>query len=137
MNLEYESLNQHLREQFPELEEPRYTKLIGGIDAGPYVVFGVLFNQYLIDAAQGGDAKAMTKASAFMEAMAATKDERVSDMLIAEVLPTLMQSQSIVNAYWPLLGASTRRSVNRLPARIIAKVELPPNGTIGSPASLF
>ena len=126
MSLEYESLNEQLREQLPVLGESRYTQLIGGIDAGPYIVFGVMFNQYLVDLAQGNDTQARSEASAFLEEMAAAKDERVADMLVSEVLPTLVRSQSIVDNYWPLLGEATRRKIRRLPSRIIGKVELPP-----------
>jgi hypothetical protein len=125
LNLEYESLNKQLREQLPELGEPRYAQLIGGIEAGPYVVFGVLFNQYLIDMSQANDGEAKAKASSFIEEMAVAKDERVSDMLVSEVLPTLVKSQAMVDAYWPLLGVATQRRMSLLPSRIVARVELP------------
>lgn len=125
MDLKYESLNQQLREQLPVLGESRYTQMIGGIEAGPYIVFGVLFNQYLVDLAQGSDSQAMLGASAFLEEMAVAKDVRVADMLVSEVLPTLVRSQSIVDACWPLLGEATRRRIRLMPPRIVGKVELP------------
>ena len=125
MNLLYDSLNEQVRECFPVLDQPRYTKLIGGIEAGPYVVFGVLFNRYLADLATGADLQAKAGVASFIEDMAAGKDERVSDMLTTEVLPTLVGSQTMVDAYWPLLGAATRRRLRRLPSRLVAKVELP------------
>ena len=125
MNLEYDSLNQQLQERLPVLGEPRYTQLIGGIEAGPYIVFGVMFNQYLVDLAKENDLQARSGASAFIEDMAVAKDERVSDMLVSEVLPTLVGSQSMVDAYWPLLGMATRRRLKLLSPRLTAKVELP------------
>lgn len=128
MNLEYSSLNRQLRKRFPVLNEPQYTKMIGGISAGPYVVFGILFNQYLVDIAHGDDLDGKSVAAGFIEAMAATPDERVSNMLISEVLPTLVESQAMVNAYWSLLGPSTRRRMRMLSPRLTANVEFPSSG---------
>jgi hypothetical protein len=125
MNLEYDSLNQQLREQLPALGEPRYTQLIGGIEAGPYVVFGVMFNQYLVDLAKENDLQARSGAATFIEDMAVARDERVPDMLASEVLPTLVRSQAMVDAYWPLLGTATRRRLKLLGSRLTANVELP------------
>lgn len=125
MNLEYDSLNQQLREQLPVLWEPRYTQLIGGIEAGPYVVFGVMFNQYLVDLTNTDDLQARSRASTFIEDMAVAQDERVSDMLASEVLPTLVRSQTMVDAYWSVLGAATRRRLKLLNPRLPANVTLP------------
>jgi len=125
LSLEYESLNRHLLEHLPALGDARYTQMIGGIEAGPYVVFGVMFNQYLIDLAREGNPEAKAKASAFLEEMAAARDVRVPDMLVSEVLPTLVQTQSMVDAYWPLLGEATRHRIGLLPARFTSKVNLP------------
>lgn len=125
MNLEYDSLNQQLRQQLPVLGEPRYTQLIGGIEAGPYVVVGVMFNQYLVDLAKGDDLQGRSGAATFIEDMAVAQDERVSDMLASEVLPTLVGSQVVLDAYWPLLGAATRRRLRHLRPRLTANVELP------------
>lgn len=125
MNLLYDSLNEQVRECFPVLGQPRYTELIGGIEAGPYVVFGVIFNRYLADLATGADLQAKAGVASFIEDMAAGKDERVSDMLTTEVLPTLVGSQTMVDAYWSLLGVATRRRLRLLPPRLAAKVELP------------
>lgn len=127
MNLEYDSLNQQLREQLPALGEPRYTQLVGGIEAGPYVVFGVMFNQYLADLANTDDLQARSGAAMFIEDMAVARDERVSDMLTSEVLPTLVGSQPMVDAYWPLLGVATRRRLKLLSPRLTASVTLPPS----------
>jgi hypothetical protein len=125
MNLEYDSLNQQLREQLPALGEPRYTQLIGGIEAGPYVVFGVMLNQYLIDVAKKDDLQARSGVAAFIEDMAVARDERVSNMLVCEVLPTLVGSQTMVDTYWPLLGPATRHRLKLLSPRLSANVELP------------
>lgn len=125
MNLEYDSLNQRLRERLPVLGEPRYTEFIGGTEAGPYVVFGVIFNQYLVDLAKGNDVSARSVAATFIEDMAVARDERVSDMLVSEVLPTLVGSQAMVDVYWTLLGNSTRRRLRLLDPRFTANVELP------------
>jgi hypothetical protein len=125
LNLEYDSLNQRLKEQLPVLGESRYTQMIGDIEAGPYVVFGVMFNRYLVDVATDDNLQARSKAAAFIEDMAVARDERVSDMLVSEVLPTLVESQAMVDGYWPLLGAETRRRLKLLSPRLTAKVELP------------
>jgi hypothetical protein len=125
MNLVYSSLHEQVRERFPVLGKPRYTDLIGGIEAGPYVVFGVLFNRYLADLATGTDLQARAGVASFIEDMAATEDDRVSDMLTTEVLPTLLGSQVMVDSYWPLLGMETRRRLRLMGPRLSAKVELP------------
>ncbi len=125
MNLEYDSLNQQLLQRLPVLGEPRYTQLIGGIEAGPYVVFGVIFNHYLVDLAKENDLQGRAGAAAFVEDMAVARDGRVSDMLASEVLPTLVGSQVVLDAYWPLLGAATRRRLRHLRPRLTANVELP------------
>ena len=125
LNLEYDSLNQQLRQQLPVLGEPRYTQLIGGIEAGPYVVFGLMFNQYLLDLAREDDLQGRSGAATFIEDMVVARDERVSDMLASEVLPNLVGSQIVLNTYWPLLGAATRRRLRHLRPRLTANVELP------------
>ncbi len=125
MDLIYDSLNEQLLKCFPVLNQPRYTDLIGGIDAGPYVIFGVLFNQYLSDLAIGADLQAKIRVASFIEDMAAAKDERVSDMLTTEVLPTFMGSQTMIDAYWTLLGTATRRRLKLLRLPPSSKVDLP------------
>jgi len=125
MNLEWESLNQQLRERFPVLWEPRYTQLIGNIEAEPYIVFGVIFNRYLADIAEENDVNAKSDASAFIEEMAVAKDGYVIDMVVSEVLPTLVKTQNMLDSYWSLLGPATRRWLRLLPPRFTAGVELP------------
>lgn len=126
MNLEYDSLNQQLRERLPPLGEPRYTQLIGGIEAGPYVVFGVMFNRYLLDVAnEDVYIQDRSGAAKFIEEMAVAPDTRVSDMLTSEVLPTLVRSQAMLDAYWSLLGTATRHRLKLLSPRLVANVELP------------
>ena len=125
MDLVYSSLNEQVQECFPVLKQPQYTELIGGIEAGPYIVFGVLFNRYLADLATGADLQAKVGVASFIEDMAAAKDDRVSDMLTTEVLPTLLGSQAMVDSYWPLLGMATRRRLRLVGPRLTGKVELP------------
>jgi len=125
LNLQWGSLNQQLRKRFPVLWEPRYTQLIGHIEAEPYIVFGIIFNRYLVDIAEENDVNAQADASAFIEEMAAAKDGYVIDMVVSEVLPTLVKSQNMLDSYWSLLGPATRRWLRLLPPRFIAEVELP------------
>ena len=125
MKLDYSSLNERLWERFPVLKEPHYTQLIGNIEAGPYVIFGVVFNRYLVDLAPGADLQAKAGVASFIDDMAASQDERVSDMLTTEVLPTILGNQAMVDAYWPLLGMAARRRLRLVDPRFSAKVELP------------
>ena len=125
MKLEYSSLNERLWERFPVLTEPRYTQLIGGIEAGPYIVYGVIFNRYLVDLAHGADLLAKARAASFINDMAVAQDERVTDMLTTEVLPTLLENQSMVDAYWPLLGVAARRRLRLMEPRFSRTVEIP------------
>jgi hypothetical protein len=119
------SLNEQLRERFPVLEQPQYTALIGGIEAGPYVVFGVVFNRFIVDLAGGSDLQSKRNAAAFLEEMATAPDGRVLDLLESEVLPTLLKSQGTVDAYWSLLGSATRRLLRLAAPRIAPDVALP------------
>jgi hypothetical protein len=125
LKLEYDSLNQQLREQLPVLGQPRYTQLIGGIEAGPYIVYGVIFNRYLVDLAHGTDLLAKARAASFINDMAVAQDERVTDMLTTEVLPTLLENQAMVDAYWPLLGVAARRRLRLMEPRFSRTVEIP------------
>jgi hypothetical protein len=125
LKLAYSSLNERLWERFPVLKEPRYTQLIGGIEAGPYVIFGVVFNRYLVDLAPGPDLLAKTEVASFIDEMATAQDEQVSDMLTTEVLPTILKNQAMVDTYWPLLGTASRHRLRLMDPRFSAKVELP------------
>ena len=125
MNLEWESLNQQLRERFPVLREDRYAKLAGHTWSEPYFVFGIVFNRYLLDIAEEDDSKAKLDASAFIEEMAVAEDGYVIDMIVSEVLPSLVKNQNMLDSYWPLLGPATRRWLRLLPPRFTAGVELP------------
>ena len=124
-DLVYDSLNEEVFRRFPELKQPRYAELMIDVEDGPYIVFGTLFNRYLVDLI-GMNHEAMKQASVFLEEMAVAKDERVPDMLALEVLPTLLKSQAIVDSYWPLLGAATRHRLRCLPPRFSRKVQIPP-----------
>jgi hypothetical protein len=125
LKLEYGSLNERLWERFPTLTEPRYTQLIGGIEAGPHIVYGVIFNQYLVDLAHGRDLLARARAASFINDMAVAQDERVTDMLATEVLPTLLKNQVMLDTYWPLLGTATRRRLRLMEPRFSRTVEIP------------
>lgn len=128
LNIEFGTLNEQLREYFPILGQPRYTRLLEGIKAaGAYVVFGVVFNHYIVDLATTSDPQAKDRVASFIEAMAASHDERVVDLLKLELLPTILQSQTLVDAYWPALGVATRRALRLLPPRFARNVELPPS----------
>lgn len=125
MALTYISLNDQLNERFPTLAEKKYTELIGHIDAGPYVVYGVIFNRYLLDLVSRNDVKAKEDAASFLEEMATSSDDRVTDLLKSEILPTLLGDQSTINAFWPFLGAVTRRLLSLQPPKFSSGIELP------------
>jgi hypothetical protein len=84
-----------------------------------------MLNQYLVDVAKKDDLQARSGVAAFIEEMAVAQNERVSDMLASEVLPTVVGSQAMVDAYWPLLGVATRRRLRLLSPRFTANVKLP------------
>jgi hypothetical protein len=123
-HLVYDSLNKQVLKRFPDLRQPRYAELMIDVGDGPYIVFGTLFNRYLTDLV-GADREAMKRAALFIEEMAFALDERVSDMLAIEVLPTFLKSQTILDSYWPLLGEATRHRLRGLPPRFSRKVEFP------------
>jgi hypothetical protein len=122
--LVYDSLNEELFHRFPDLQKPQYAELMIDAEDGPYIVFGTLFNRYLSDLVESSH-ESMKKAALFLEEMAVSKDERVTDMLTMEVLPTLLKAQTTIDSYWPLLGAATRHRLRCLPPRFSRKVQLP------------
>jgi hypothetical protein len=124
-HLVYDSLNEEVFRQFPELRQPSYAELKVDAKEGPYIVFGTLFNRYLADLAAGTNQESMKRAASFLEKMAVAKDERVPDMLSLEVLPTLLRNQAMIDSYWPLLGTATRHRLRCLPPRFSRKVNLP------------
>lgn len=123
-HLVYGSLNEQVFKRFPELQQPRYAELMIDVADGPYIVFGTLFNRYLIDLV-GADRDAMKRVASFIEEMTIARDERVSDMLAIEILPTFLKSQVILDSYWSLLGAATRHRLRCLPPHFSRKVEIP------------
>lgn len=123
-NLAYDSLNKEVFRRFPDLKKPQYAELMIDVEDGPYIVFGTLFNRYLIDLI-GSSQESMRQAAAFLEEMAVARDERVSDMLALEVLPVLLKAQTTVDSYWPLLGEVTRHRLRCLPPRFSRNVQLP------------
>jgi hypothetical protein len=123
--LVYNSLNKELFHRFPDLEKPQYAELKIDADDGPYIVFGTLFNRYLVDLVESSQ-ESRKQAALFLEEMAVSEDERVTDMLSMEVLPTLSKAQTTVDSYWPLLGTVTRHRLRCLPPRFSRKVQFPP-----------
>jgi hypothetical protein len=123
--IQYDSLNKQMFERFPILTQTAYQDLIAGIQAGPYVTLGVLFNRYILDLARGGTPHAKDEVASFIEDMANAQDQGVTDLLTTEVLPTLLTSQEVLNDYWPLLGAVTRRRLRTMHPRFARKVEFP------------
>ena len=126
MMLTYGSLNKHLRERFPILDSPKYTDMIGGIEAGPYVIFGVLFNHYLVEVAGEADTQQTARIAEFLEEMIACGDLEVANLLKMEILPTLLKSQAIVEAYWPWLGDGMRHELILLAPRAAPGLRVPP-----------
>lgn len=129
MNLAYEVLSSELHQRFPQLADPKYTSLIGNInvDTEPFALYGVVFNHYLIELANSGDDESKRNAAAFLEDMAASSDSHVTFLLTSELLPTLVRDQVTIDAFWPLLGAATRRRLKLLSPRLTANVTLPPS----------
>jgi hypothetical protein len=82
-------------------------------------------NRYLLDVVAGDELQGRSAVATFIEDMAVARDERVSEMLASEVLPALVGTQAILDAYWPLLGAATRRRLRHLHPRPAASVEFP------------
>lgn len=124
----YENLNGLLLDEFPFLKDQKYAANIGGFndwDPGPYVVFGSVFNHYLREAAKGSP-DPQTKAADFLEKMATSSDARIEELLTIEVLPTLLESQEILDAYWPRLGERTRKLLWLIAPQKAPAISIPP-----------
>jgi hypothetical protein len=127
VNLIYDSLSSQLHQRFPHLGENKYTDLVGNIDvdAEPYVLFGVIFNHYLIELANGNDYQKKKGVGIFLEEMAASSDSHVTFLLGSELLPTLVKEQATIDSFWSSLGPLTQRRVQLLPPRFLSKINLP------------
>jgi hypothetical protein len=127
VNLEYESLSDQLHQRFPKLAEQKYTSLIANInvDAEPFVLYGVIFNHYLIELARTGDDESKRNVADFLEEMAASSDSHVTFLLVSEILPTLVKDQLTIDSFWPLLGPLTCRDIRLLPSKVLSKIDLP------------
>lgn len=127
MDFSYESLSRQLHQRFPQLSEQKYTSLIGNInvDAEPFVLFGVIFNHYVVELASSSDAGSKRNVATFLEDMASSSDSHVGFLFTSELLPTLVRDQATVDSFWPLLGPLTRRNIHLLPPRFLANINLP------------
>ncbi|HEV2709901.1 MAG TPA: hypothetical protein VGU67_06815 [Edaphobacter sp.] len=127
MKLAYESLSRQLHQRFPQLAKQEYTSLVGNIDvdAEPFVLYGVIFNRYLVELANGDDNKSKKDVATFLEEMAASSDSHVTFLLTSELLPTLIKDQAMIDAFWPFLGDLTRHCMSLMPPRFMAKINLP------------
>jgi hypothetical protein len=107
--LTWENLNEALFDAFPLLKNEEFSRLIGGLEGwepGQYVVFGSLFNAYLRKSKDSLSDR--SKVAEFLERMATSNNENIEDLLKIEVLPTLIESQTMIDAYWPQLGPRTQ-----------------------------
>ncbi len=127
MELTWENLNSRLLEEFPDLNDSRFTERVGGLgdwSPGQYVVFGSLFNQYLREQVSAS-AEARAKVGRFLEAMAQSGSGNIEDLLKIEVLPTLLEKQDTLATYWNSLGEWTRRTVAAIAPRIAPDIVIP------------
>jgi hypothetical protein len=99
--------------------------MIGGIEAGPYAIFRVLFNHYLVEVAGEADTQQKAKIAEFLEEMANCRDVRVTELLRTEVVPTFLRSQSGLSTYWPLLGHAVRRALVLEAPRLASSIQIP------------
>jgi hypothetical protein len=108
-HLTWDSLTESLLFEFPSLREEYERQHWGFKDwhPGQYVIFGSVFNKY-IEATQSGPVGARSKIGSFLERMASSNVENIEDLLKIEVLPTLIESQAMIDAYWPQLGPRTQ-----------------------------
>ena len=107
----WENLNTSLFEEFPILRDDRYASIIGGLEGwnpGQYVVFGSPFVHYIRDLVTG-PADPRAKVGKFLERMATTDIGKIEELLTIEVLPTFLESQEALDAFWPALGGKTRQ----------------------------
>ncbi len=71
MSFAYRSLSAKLHERFPQLSAEKYTALVGGIsvDTEPFVLYGVIFNRFLEEIANGNDNSAKEEIALLLEEM--------------------------------------------------------------------
>lgn len=97
-DLQYRKLDKALLEAFPELKEA-YIKKIGRgwsdpkFRPGQYIVFGFVFNPYLIEIIESADKKKLSRIFTFIEKLASSEDKKVVDLVKVEILERLTDKQ--------------------------------------------
>jgi hypothetical protein len=127
-NLSYGDLNDELLKQFPNLRT-EFANKIGDFPnwaPGPFVVFGSVFNDF-IEAAASEAPVVRCQVADFLERLAESSDVAIERLLKIEVLPTLLKSQEVAEAYWPSLGHRTQRLMTFLAPRMAPRLSLPPD----------
>jgi hypothetical protein len=120
-----ETLNELLFLWFPILKSPEYARLVAGLDDGPYVIFGVIFNSYLENMVYSGHPEDWRNIGTFIENLSTGGDEGVRELLKLEILPTFLKSQRFIDTYWEHLGANTRPALTWIAPKVAPQIQVP------------
>jgi hypothetical protein len=107
--LTWMNLIEELLGTFPAINTPQYADKIGGFEnSGQYMVFGVVFRDYSrFLLSESPELRA--EIGAFLEKMAQSGDPYIHELLQIQVLSVFIESQQMVDSFWPFLGSKTRR----------------------------
>jgi hypothetical protein len=120
IELGFDALSSTLLNEFPNLREKAERIFGSGL---AYVLFGSVFNAYIEEVADHeGDC---LRVADFINRMAESSDEGVSELLSLEVLPSLLKSQKVLDVYWPHLRDQARRLLWLHAPRIRPEVAIP------------
>ena len=124
--ISWENLNALVLREFPALLRDDLIEKIGGFEwePGPYTIFGTMFNQHIRETVRR-EVDEQSKIGAFLERMAESGVVNIEELLQLEVLPTLVEDQGTLDAYWPYLGTHTRRLISLIAPRVAPSIVLP------------
>lgn len=125
-SITYDNVIELLFRAFPILQSIEYCRLTSGCDElGPYVIFGVTFNQFIEDNVIANHEGGRERVGAFVEGMLSTKDAAVNILAEREILPTFLRSQRRIDTYWPYLGSMTQRKLILLGPKLAPRIQIP------------
>ncbi|MFB0832735.1 hypothetical protein ACEU2D_24515 [Brevibacillus laterosporus] len=113
--MEYNDLVQTLLVEIPELN-PVYEEEIEWLKEDlPHVIFGIVFNPYLIEILNLHDQEKKLKAIfIFLEKMAMSSDEKVKEVLVTTILESLLTERNIIVKAKHYMGSVTKKFCEQL-----------------------
>ncbi len=120
MELSYGTLTSTLLKEFPNLRDRAEMHHASDL---AYPLFGDIFSRYILLVTH--DEEARSRVADFINRMADSSDGQISELLRVEVLPSVLESQQVLDAYWPHLGDRARKLLSLCAVRMKPEIVVP------------